>query len=148
MPPTTQLFHARHFHALAATILLLVTGCQGNAENTHPVHGTVALDGRSLAEGRILFESIAPGTSGRHHTARGRIDAQGRYTLTTFSGGDGAIEGRHRVVVLPTQNVGDSVRPNSQPPIPGRYTSLETSPLHFDVVAGDNEIDIVLTTEK
>ena len=134
--------------ASVVAVLLLAIGCQQNAENTHPVYGKVTVDGQSLPAGTVLFESISSGATGRHHTARGRIDGDGNYRLTTFDEDDGAIEGRHRVAVLPTHNTGDSAQLNSQSQIPGRYTSIETSPLHFDVVAGNNEIDIALTTGK
>ncbi|MDW8080217.1 MAG: hypothetical protein RMJ16_15160 [Thermoguttaceae bacterium] len=51
--------------ALLAIIAQLVAGCGGTggrpAEKTYPVTGTVALDGKPMADGEIIFKDTATG---------------------------------------------------------------------------------------
>jgi hypothetical protein len=117
------------------------------------VQGVVRLDGKPLDGGAVLFESIEPGghrsggvVGGRRYTARGTIDGQGRYRLSTFGRYDGAVAGRHRAVVLPDlSQMTDN--PNAPPlpiTVPVKYSALETTDLEYEVEPGDNRIDIEL----
>jgi hypothetical protein len=62
---------------------------------TYPVTGTVTLDGKSVAGATVTFQLT--GASG---SAVGVTDAAGKYTLTTFGGGDGAQAGDYAVAVV------------------------------------------------
>lgn len=134
-------------------VLLLLAGCSGSPEKTYPVHGVVTLDGKPLEGGTVLFESIEPGghrsggvVGGKRYTARASIDPQGRYRLSTFGDNDGAVAGRHRVVVLPDlSQVPDT--PGARPPVevPAKYQWPETTDLEYEVKPDpDNRIDVEL----
>ena len=129
--------------------MVLLAGCSGSPEKTYPVQGVVRLDGKPLDGGAVLFESIEPGGSGRRYTARGTIDGQGGYRLSTFGRYDGAVAGRHRVVVLPDlSQMTDN--PNAPPlpiTVPVKYSALETTNLEYEVEPGDNPIDIELRSD-
>ena len=126
--------------------LILLAGCSSSPEKTYPVQGVVRLDGKPLDGGSVLFESIEPGSSGRRYTARGTIDGQGNYRLSTFGRYDGAVAGRHRVVVLPdlSQMTDNPHAPPLPITVPVKYSALETTDLEYEVEPGDNRIDIEL----
>jgi len=97
---------------LAAAIALpTVLGCgraAGTAE-TAKVTGTVTYKGSPLEGVSVGF--IPQGAGGR--PASGTTDASGKFTLSTFKAGDGAVPGTHKVVIsVPTD-------PNNPPPMPG-----------------------------
>jgi hypothetical protein len=96
--------HSRRPHRgtvsfLAWLLLLLLPlspGCS-NQPKAYPAGGKVVFkDGTPLKGGRIELKS-------REHpyAARGRVDADGQFSLTTFKPNDGAIAGPHQVIVLP-----------------------------------------------
>ncbi len=125
---------------------VMLSGCSDSPEETFSVEGIVTLDGQPINGGRVLFESVEVGPSGNRYTARGRIDSGGRYRLGTFSANDGAVAGRHRVMVLATQNAGDAAE-TVAPAVPFEYGCAETTPLTRDVQPRHNEIPIELHTE-
>ena len=83
------------FGALAVT----AAGC-GRAEFTfYPVEGTVTKGGRPLHNVKVVFLADPDvGTVGPR--ASGRTDESGHYRLRTDKGNEGAVAGRHRVLVL------------------------------------------------
>lgn len=80
------------------TILLSVmslVGCGGeDVIPTYPVTGTVTQKGKPISGAIVAFTPVAGGPA-----ASGVTDAQGVYTLTTRSSGDGAVEGKYQVTV-------------------------------------------------
>ena len=128
-------------------ILTGLAGCSGRGQApTYQVTGTVKLsDERPLAGGRILFRP----ESDRAFTARGEIRDDGSFDLSTFGLGDGAVAGKHRVMILPPVPEGFMDEPRSTPgtelAISLKYQSLRTSPLEFTVEpGGENHFDIVV----
>lgn len=77
--------------------------------------------------------------------ARGVIQSDGSYFLTTFVEGDGATPGRHQIIVQePYPDIdGDEVRIRSA--IDAKYRRYNTSGLEIDVKEEPNEIAIVVT---
>ena len=80
-----------------------------------------------------------------------RIEA-GRVALTTYRGGDGAVPGKYRVIVVAMQDMADRLpedrNPLPPPIVPLRYTSLATSDLRAEIAAGENTVNFELTDEK
>lgn len=110
------------------------------------MHGVVRLDGKLLTHGNVMFESVATPQRERQYAARGVIQPDGKYQLTTFGRHDGALVGRHRVaVVVPDLDAGDVAGPQRLL-IPNRYTSVATSGLEFEIGEGDNPIDLDLSS--
>lgn len=115
-------------------VATLTLGCS-RGPATAEVSGTVTLDGKPLSFGSVMFQSAAGG-----QPARGDIQPDGTFVLSTFQPGDGAMVGNHRVRVVcyssqdPAKQgqgpMGDSL---GQLLIPERYTSLGASGLSADV---------------
>jgi hypothetical protein len=89
---------------LASTCLIFVfSGCGGSNEyETTPVSGVVTCKGKPVGNATVNFTPLpdasrAAGQRGR--PALGLTDKDGRFTLTTYSDGDGAIVGKHTVTV-------------------------------------------------
>lgn len=142
---------------LALAVALAASGCGRRLPPTAPVSGTITIQGRAVAGAAVSFvNDSAP------RFAIGRTDAEGRYTLTTFTPGDGAVLGEHRVVVLSTPRVvGDPSRDpqglptpddyrrleealKSRGPVPEVYTAAGTTPLRAEVRRGPNRCDFDL----
>jgi len=107
----------------------------------YPVRGTVTLaDGTPLSRGLVIFERV---DGGPPLTARGNLQADGRYELSTERPGDGAPPGRYKVAINPldTSDVPDEQK---KLPFDVKYLSLKTSGLEFEVKPGANEYLIKL----
>jgi hypothetical protein len=134
---------------IAAATCLLV-GCSGGGPApTFYVTGTVKLPNETpLDGGRILFRP-----EGGKHSARGDIQADGTFELTTFKTGDGAVAGTHKVLITPELPEGfmdePAARVGYRPPIDQRYQSVKSTPLEFTVTGeGSNHFDIVVEPPK
>jgi hypothetical protein len=126
--------------------LLVVTclsGC-GRRSDQPPlgtVKGVVTLDGEPLAEANVTF---APTEGGRTSTAVTNSD--GSYELNYTTKDKGAKVGEHTVRVSTFQQGGDE--PDSPKGVPEKVPKkYDTEPLVHDVSAGENVIDIELTTK-
>jgi len=146
---------ARIRKATAATALALgilaPAGCGPKKPVTAPVAGRVLLDGKPVAEAAVLFQPVDGGVP-----ARGGTDAEGRFGLSTFARDDGALVGRHRVVV--SKVVGETVAANelgleaapapaaAQPKavLPRRYADPATTSLEAVVEPQGTTIDLTL----
>jgi len=139
---------------LAISATALMAGCAEGTKHppTHPVKGSITLDGKPLAGALVSFIPA----SGQQ-PANGTTDASGGYTLTSFTRGDGIMVGDYRVVVTkfpPTagsgSGEGEYVPPTGemQPPkneLPAKYAAPETSGFTASVVAGGGTFDFALT---
>lgn len=131
---------------LAVTNLAFATGCGQRHPPTYPVSGKVVFaDGVSLTTGGVvLCNSIVDG--GQSISARGSIHGDGTFTLTTYSDGDGAVAGKHRVLVRAKRDVDDFVVRGiiPLPVIDRRFESYQTSGLEFTVEDRNNEWRLVV----
>jgi len=92
----------RFFCVLGFTLALLtVAGCGGGGEfGTEKVSGRVMFQGNPVADASVQFIPQAS-REGRlaGKAAIGKTDANGRFTLSTYQPGDGAVIGVHKVMV-------------------------------------------------
>jgi hypothetical protein len=109
--------------ALSAVALLIAAGCDDGRPTRVPIAGTVLLDGEPLTVGDVKF--VPQGA----RPSSGRIDASGRFRLTCYDGGDGAVLGMHRVQVSASEIKGDEVRWHA----PIKYANFRTSGMTFEV---------------
>lgn len=122
-------------HSLfTAVVLLFFLGCRGNERPVVvPASGVVRLDGKPTEKLSVVF---FPSTG---RSAAGVTDAQGRFELTTFETGDGAVVGEHAVTITPMMDppiympsdLSQPPRPSKRPrpPVPQKYISAATTDL-------------------
>lgn len=129
--------------AIAATV-----GC-GRADMGR-VSGVVTFGGKPVADAVVSFRPK------NRPMAAGRTDATGRFTLNTYSKGDGVVKGVNRVRIEPWTPAPEAVPEPGQDPrpwkdaeradIPKKFRQEDTSGLTVEVIAGKrNEFTFELT---
>jgi hypothetical protein len=120
---------------------LLLAGC---GQGIYPVAGAVVWnDGtpaKELADGHVVFESVEADI-----TARGIIQADGTFRMTTSEPNDGARVGEHRVFVMELRG---PISPGSATPAPGimdaRFGAAASSGLTANIKPGENQITLTV----
>ena len=124
--------------------VVLLAGCTSKGPETFPVKGKVLYqDGSPMKEGMVEFESLEEGEyKGRN--ARGKIEEDGSYFLSTEEEGDGAVVGKHRAIVREPYRDVDIFEGEKMPdPIIDRsYANYDTAGLEYVVEEKENEIEI------
>ena len=147
---TCRCFDSSTVLGIAIPILALATmlGCGRSTDTdrprTVPVLGTVTHNGQPLAGASVTFLR----TDGQP-SAVGRTDSNGRYSLTTFEPGDGAIPGEYGVQVVKYEEPDSPPEDGETPPlkslIPEKYTTVANSGLTATVgEGGGNTFDFDL----
>ena len=77
-----------------AAVSILFCGCDSRPFETSKVTGRVTLDDKPVSEGTVVFNPP------QGWPARGELDAQGNFTLSTYEDQDGAIVGPHEIVII------------------------------------------------
>jgi hypothetical protein len=133
-------YKTRPYHRIAFTICLLIaiTGCGGNTLQTVPVQGKVTWKGQPLTSGDIAFHPQKLAVEGPHRMGIGRFDAEGKYTLSTVSHGDGVQPGEYAVVIVAREgrrmvDAGENLKPS---PLPPSYSAVSTTPLKAVIPVG------------
>jgi len=117
--------------------LALLPGCGEGRPTCVPAAGQVLIDGQPLVAGQIR---VIP-TDAR--AASGKIDQQGRFTLTTFEQGDGCVPGTHAVEITAVQTTADRMVQL----VPQKYGRADTSGLSVTVDGPTDALVIKLTWE-
>lgn len=126
---------------------LFSTGCRDNVLKTYPVEGRVIFEDQSVPKfGEIEFYHE------QHRVnARGAIGRDGQFTVSTFREGDGAVAGKHKVII--TQNVASPLTARIRQEIDhdhgmliaSEYNDYRTSKLECEILAnGSNKIEFVV----
>ena len=131
--------------AWLASLLALqaALGCSSERP-TYPVTGTVSYsDGSLVTAGTVAFESDEDLKT--RVNARGEIQPDGTFRLSRGQA-DGAVEGRHRAIVVPPEDDSEEKRGKTSSPVIGqRFWMYETSGLEFNVeTKGTNHFQIVV----
>jgi hypothetical protein len=131
-------------------VLLTAAGCSSSGSGIYPVEGVVVYaDDGSPATGlkgcTVEFEAIGATPDGKKATASGEIDAEGKFRLTTRRANDGAVAGRHKVLIA-TPSSGGHTQPKA--PIGKKYESFETSGLEATVKPEPNTITLKIDRPK
>ena len=138
---------------LSIVFLPLSTGCGSSEYPLAPVSGVVTLDGRPLEGARISFQPRASG--GKLHAgppSYGETDADGRFSLHTFYGNDGAVVANHRVCIStekakPNPDGSDNIIILAEERLPARYHNR--SKLEFTVQeSGTDQCNFDLTSDN
>lgn len=98
--------------AIVAVVLATTAGCGQQDANpaTTVVSGVVKFKGKPLANATIVLSPV----DSTLKTAAGKSDANGEFTLTTFTVGDGAIPGKYRIAVSATKEDNSLTQVSSQ----------------------------------
>ena len=114
-----------------------------------PVGGTVTLNGKALAGAAVTFTPIpAPGEEPIGLSSHGETDDQGRFTLATIDGREGAVVGKHKVYVSTAKSTVDEngkVTQTRPELVPKKY--VDTPPV-VEVPAGGSDSLVVELTGK
>ena len=144
---------------VAASSITASVGCSGSGvpgrPPTHPVTGSVSLDGKPVAGATV---TLVP--QGGGHPAVAVTGPGGDFRLTTFQAGDGAVAGTYglavekRVAAGAGTGAGDEYQPPTGPlpppenVLPAKYASAETSGLSATVEKGQpNTVTLDLSTK-
>ena len=124
--------------------LAVSAGCSDGRLKTFPAKGKVVFKtGSPVHVGTVELKSREHGVQ-----ARGTIDEDGNFLLTTYTDGDGAVAGVHDCVVV--QFVMAEEMKDFKPSVLGvvhpRYASYSTSGLTVDIKA-DSSNDLKLEVE-
>jgi hypothetical protein len=119
-------------------VIAATVGC-GRADMGR-VSGLVTFGGKPVADAVVSFRPQ------NRPMAFGRTDATGRFTLNTYSKGDGAVKGVNRVSIEPWTPAPEAVPEPGQDPrpwkdleradIPKKFRQEDTSGLTVEVIAG------------
>lgn len=127
---------------LAAAVLVLAAGC-GPTTKLAPAGGVLLIDDKPAPN--IAVQFIPQGTTGP--TSYGTTDEQGRFTLKTTDGADGAMVGKHKVtlVALDDERVPQGQVAKKKPRISDRYAII-TNGLDAEVKEGGGSIELKATS--
>ena len=140
----------RHVRFLPLIVTFSLVGCGSGHAPTYPTSGKVTFtDGKTLGGGSVSFRSL---DEARATSARGMIQPDGSFVLTTFEQGDGAVEGRHQALVsVPISPEQDDYKGGPPPAaIDSKFSSFTTSGLEFTVSTDpeQNRFEIKVTPPK
>jgi serine/threonine-protein phosphatase CPPED1 len=117
---------------------------------TYVTSGKVLLNGKPVENVDVVFYYIVPEEeqpkvkgAKQIRASDGMTNAQGEFTLSTYTNGDGAPKGEFIVVVMPFKT--KTGLPVNAPTIPEKYTKWQTSPLKATIKEGKNEVVLELT---
>lgn len=124
---------------------IAVGGCGGESFETAKVTGSVECDGKRLTSGRVMFQPIPDGEEKPGKPAFGDIGLDGTFELSTYVDGDGAVVGKHRVVVYPRYADED----DEQDVKASKIACSGEAPIEYTVVGGEpNRFVIKLVSAK
>jgi len=126
----------RYLLVFVATTAFVMVGCSDGRLERVPVSGTVLIDGKPVPHGSIRFVPM----NGR--PAEGRLDENGRFTLSCFKDNDGTVLGPHKIAVYGYEQVNPSEK---RWHAPKSYTNPETSGLQQEIVGPTEDLEINLT---
>jgi hypothetical protein len=132
---------------LLSCLMLIAGGCGPSHPPTYPVIGKVVFEnGEACQLGTIEFRSLDHLVS-----ARGKIEKDGAFKLSTWEPDDGAVAGKHQVIVqqlIITEDLSFAAHGHG-PRVNPRYGDYATSGLEVFVEAVEkNEVTVTLKLVK
>jgi hypothetical protein len=121
---------------LTIALALPLAGCGDGRPSRVPVAGTVTIDGQPLAYGSIML--IPDGS----RPSTGVLDAQGHFTLSTFTKDDGAVVGHHRVKVTGLESIDEHT---NRWHAPKKYANDRTSGIEVEITQPVDDLKIELS---
>jgi hypothetical protein len=122
--------------------VLFLAGCGGAPYDIAPVHGTVVINNQPFKQGSVVFAPVAKGEEKRiGKIASGKLDAEGKYRLSSYGKDDGAVVGQHWVTII---NLDEDNMPKGIP----EFATILVPEKKVVAAETDNEINIELTREQ
>ena len=97
-------------------------------------------DGKPAVNSQVVFDGPI---GGKAISARGDVQPDGSFELSTAQPGDGVPPGKYRVQINPPPLV--NAESAQRLPFNAKYTDFSTSQLEYEVKPGSNEFSIELT---
>lgn len=126
--------------------LLGLCGCGNNQLPTHKVNGQVKFkDGTTPKFGDIEFYSPE-----HKINARGKINRDGSFTVTTYNNNDGAVAGKNQIMIMQLTGSYLTARESTQVThdhghlVHSRYNDYRTSGLECTIKEGENNVTLVI----
>ena len=129
---------------LTGLSLILLVGC---SKSTYPVNGRIVVQGqdgppKELADYLVSLQSVDQPVG-----ATGVVQPDGTFRVSTHQPDDGAIPGKHRVIIVPPAGMGgDSPRPRTI--LDPKYEAFETSGLEIEVKPQTNDVTLTVQRRK
>lgn len=126
---------------LAAAVAALA-GCADDGPKLYPVTGKVLVGDTPAEHATVVFHPVG-GAGPDAVKPRGTVGADGTYTLTTHTAGDGAPAGEYRVTVEWWLSGMKKASDQDTPPtnrLPAKYADVNQSKLTATVGAGPTEV--------
>ena len=121
--------------ALLVVGLIGSSGC-GDDNGLVPVSGTVTIDGKPLTTGQVIVSPEG------HRPSVGPLNEQGRFELTCYKKGDGAVPGTYAASVMAVEQIGErELRWHA----PKKYASNISSGLTVTIDGPTDDLNIELT---
>jgi len=141
------MMHRRLLIAAFLVGLGTFAGCSRGGRPLGRVSGFVTYEGNAVPNGTIVFMPVESGPP-----AYGNLGPDGHYTLSTFSSEDGAVVGKHLVMITAfeklTPEEANNIKRMPKMLIPAKYNDAKKSKLTAEVSAGDNEISFPLIASE
>lgn len=132
----TQCFHNWLVLATCLLALCCVSGCGDATPKTYRIPGRLVYeDGKPVPGATIVLQTTH---DGKRVVARGQVNADGTFELTTFTDKDGVVEGEHDVTIVPLPAT-DGATP-SKPVVAAKYSNADSSGLKVTVKPDATEI--------
>src|SRR5262245_59804194 len=123
------------FAAQVLVVTAFAAACSRGGRPVGQVTGVVTFGGKPVPPGTVMFVPVESGPP-----AYRDIGPDGRYQLSTYTPGDGAVVGTHKVMITALEQLPPELanNPNRLPKmiVPIKYGDTNTSGLTFEVKAG------------
>lgn len=143
LPIVNDQSHVRTVKFFSVAACLLLSGCSDQMP-TYPVSGQVR-----FANGGVVHVGTVELKSREHNLqARGQIESDGSFTLTTYKEGDGAVAGMHDCVIVQfvmAEGISGH-KPSKVGVVDRRYASYATSGLKAEIVP-DKKNELILKVD-
>jgi hypothetical protein len=134
------------FLGCSALVLGTLAGCNSGTLPVAKTSGTITHDGKPVDGGMITFAPLSSGKDNPGKPASGEVDAGGEFVLTTYTDGDGAVIGKHRVTYNPpaTTPAETPAGGHVQQAPPSKYAGLVVKEAEVEVKPGENTFEFHL----
>jgi hypothetical protein len=121
-----------------AVLCAISIGCGDGRMSRVPVSGKVLIDGKPLTKGSIRFISPNSRASG------GVLDSEGRFVLSCYENGDGAVLGTHQIEVTANERVTPT---KMRWFAPKKYGNMNLSGLQQEITGPTDSVVVNLSWE-